>query len=156
MPYGYIYIIFFPNGKVYIGLTTTSLEQRKKEHKSNAKKGNRRYLYNALRKYNMVDTFKLIEIDIADTKEELYEKEMGYIIMYRSFEREYGYNMTYGGDGVNGYVFTEEDRKKISNTVKKYNKENPEVGKKHGEALKKYYQENPEARQEMSEIKKKY
>ena len=34
MPYGYIYKISFPNNKIYIGLTTTSIEQRHKEHKS--------------------------------------------------------------------------------------------------------------------------
>ena len=32
-PYGYIYKIDFPNDKVYIGLTTTSLKQRKKNIK---------------------------------------------------------------------------------------------------------------------------
>ena len=75
MSYGFIYKIQFSNGKKYIGLTTTSLEQRKKEHKFCAKKGDKRCLYNALRKYDMVDTFELIEIDCADTEEELCEKE---------------------------------------------------------------------------------
>tara|TARA_B100001057_G_C22754680_1_gene913210 strand:- start:15 stop:1073 length:1059 start_codon:yes stop_codon:yes gene_type:complete len=151
MPFGYIYKIEFPNGKVYIGLTTTSLEHRKAQHKSKAKKC-RRYLYNALRKYNMVDTLELIKIDTADTKEELCEKEMRYIQMYRSLEREYGYNRTLGGDGVSGYVFTEEDRKKMSEAIKKAY-EKPEAREKLSEALKKYF-ETPGAREKMSEIKK--
>ena len=64
---GYIYKIEFPNGKHYIGLTTNSLDQRKQEHKCRAKRGDTKILYNALRKYDMVDTFELIEIDTAET-----------------------------------------------------------------------------------------
>ena len=79
MNYGYIYKIQFPNGKHYIGLTTTSLEQRTNEHKRIAKSGDTKCLYNALRKYNIVDTFELTEIDAADTLEELCEKEILYI-----------------------------------------------------------------------------
>ena len=76
MSYGFIYKIEFPNGKHYIGLTTTSLEQRKSKHKSSARnKNNSNLLYNALRKYDMVDTFELIEIDKANTLEELWIAE---------------------------------------------------------------------------------
>ena len=85
MYYGSIYKIVFPNGKHYIGLTTTSLEQRTKEHKKSAKNGDTKCLYNALRKYDMVDTLELIEIDTADTEEELCEKEIGYIVEYNSY-----------------------------------------------------------------------
>ena len=168
MTYGYIYKIVFPHGKHYIGLTT-SLEQRHKKHKCDAKSGDRKRLYNSLRKYGMVDTFELIEIDTADTLEELREKEIAYIQKYNSFHKNgRGYNMTLGGEGTNGYVFTEEDRKKMSEICKKYwenpeaRKEhsekkkkyfenNPEAGKEQGERVKKYYEENPEARQQISE-----
>lgn len=51
---GYIYKIEFPNGKHYIGLTTTSFKQRTKEHKFLAKSDCTRYLYNAIRKYDMI------------------------------------------------------------------------------------------------------
>ena len=68
MPCGSIYKIKFPNGKHYIGLTTTSLEQRTKEHKKSAKNGDSQYIiYKAIRKYEMVDTLELIEIDTAST-----------------------------------------------------------------------------------------
>ena len=172
--YGFIYKIEFPNGKVYIGQTSRTLEQRKREHIRNAKKGVTYYVYNELRYYNMVDTFELIEIDTADTKEELDEKEMRYIQIYNSMDREYGCNRTMGGDGFIGYIHTEEDRKKISESRKKFHKENPEAGKKHGErrkqyfidnpvagekhskALKKYYEENTEAREKQSERRKQY
>jgi hypothetical protein len=170
---GYIYKIPFPNGKNYIGLTTTSLEQRQKGHTYCVKNGDVRCLYNALRKYEMVDTFELVEIDTADTLEELCEKEIGYIIEYNSYYmNKNGYNMTYGGEGFNGYVHTEEDnlknsermkkyfenpetRQKHSEITKKYFEDHPDAGKEHGERLKKYF-ENPEARQKHREIKQKY
>jgi predicted GIY-YIG superfamily endonuclease len=130
MTYGFIYKIQFPNGKYYIGLTTTSLEKRQREHKSYAKNGDTKVLYNALRKYNMVDTFELIEIDKAVTLEELCEKEILYIQEYNSYYMNgNGYNMTLGGEGSNGYVYTEEDRQIISEAQKK-RFENPEEKEK--------------------------
>jgi len=172
MPFGYIYKIEFLNGKVYIGQTSRTLKQRQTEHNTKAKNGNTRALYGALRKYNMVGTFELIEIDTADTKGELCEKEIGYILMYRSIEREYGYNRTIGGEGVKGYVYTEEEREKQSQATKKQfakpgarekhseaqkkRFEDFEERKKCGEATKKYYEETPGAREKQSKIKKKY
>ena len=156
MTYGYIYKIEFPNGKHYIGLTITSLKQRQTQHKSRAKKGSTKYLYNAIRKYEMEDTFELIEIDTADTYYELCELEISYIQMYNSYYKDdCGYNMTFGGEGPNGYFHTEENKKKQGETMKKHYKDNPEAGKEHGEKLKKYYKE-PGARKKHSEKLKKY
>jgi hypothetical protein len=174
MSCGSIYKIQFPNGKHYIGLTTTSLEQRTKQHKKSAKSGDTKCVYRALRKYDMVDTFELIEIDTADTIEELCEKECDYILEYNSYYMNgNGYNMTFGGEGTNGYIFTEEDKQKISERMKKYydnpeaiqknseaqkkyHQENPEAGKENGERVKKYWEENPEARERQSQITTKF
>jgi len=156
MTFGSIYKIVFPNGKHYIGLTTTSLEQRTKEHKISSKNGDAKCIYNAIRKYGMVDTLELIEIDTADTIEELCEKEIGYIIEYNSYYmNKNGYNMTYGGEGTNGYVYTEEDRQKMSEAHKKYYEEHPDAREQISEISKKQF-ENPEAREQMRKIKKKY
>jgi hypothetical protein len=155
MSYGYIYKIQFPNGKYYIGLTTTSLKQRTTEHKKCAKQGDTRCLYTALRKYEMTDTLELIEIDRADTLEELCELEIKYIKEYNSYYANgNGYNMTYGGEGINGYIHTEDIKQRMREITKKYY-ENTEARKKQSEKIKKYF-ENPEARQQMSKIKKKY
>jgi hypothetical protein len=157
MTYGYIYKIVFPNGKHYIGLTTTSLKQRTKEHKYCAKNGNTKYMYNALRKYDIVDTFELIEIDRANTEEELCEKEIRYIILYNSYYmNKNGYNMTYGGDGTFGYVHTEENNQKNRERMKKYYENNPESREKMSKIIKQHYENNPEAREQMSKIKKQY
>ena len=172
MTFGSIYKIQFPNGKHYIGLTTTSLEQRTKEHNSCAKNGDTKCLYNALRKYNMVDSFELTEIDTADTLEELCEKEILYIQEYNSYYMDRnGYNMTFGGEGTNGYVYTEEDRQRNSKAQKKRFEnpeerenliisqkkywEKPESIKKHCERMKKRFEDNPELAKEMSESQKK-
>ena len=55
-----------------------------------------RVLYKALKKYNMIDTFELIEIDnAAETMEELCKKEIEYIKKYDSYYlNNKGYNMT--------------------------------------------------------------
>jgi len=156
MTFGSIYKIVFPNGKKYIGLTTTSIEQRTKEHKSAAKKGDPKCLYKAIRKYELVETLELVEIDTADTIEELCEKEIGYIIEYNSYYMNggCGYNMTLGGEGTNGYVYTEEDKQKMSESQKK-RFENPEEIKKNRETQKNRFENNPEARQKNSEAQKK-
>jgi hypothetical protein len=156
MSYGSIYKILFPNGKHYIGQTKRLLKHRQKEHRRRAKKGDTTYLYNALRKYDMEDTLELVEIDTADNQEELDEKEIGYILSYNSFDREYGYNGTIGGAGTNGYVYTETDKLKMSNAYYKYHKEHPEAKNERGKKIAKHYIDNPEARNQMSERGKKY
>ena len=157
MVFGSIYNIPFPNGKNYIGLTTQTLKERRREHKNCAMNANEtRVLYHALRKFEMIDTFELIEIDTAETIEELCEKEIEYIKKYDSYHKNNrGYNMTFGGEGINGYVFTEEVRQKMSKAQKKHF-ENPEARQKNSEAKKKYYEDNPEAGRLHSEKMKKH
>ena len=156
MSYGYIYKITFPNGKCYIGLTNRTIEQRWKEHNKDAKAGNMRCLFASLRKYNMVDTFQMIEIDTAETEQELCEKEIAHIEIHNShYIRGYGYNMTDGGDGVFGYSHTDETKERLRTlSLKQF--ESTEARQKMSEIKKKYYKDNPEARQKISEVQKKY
>jgi len=105
------------NGKVYIGLTSLSLEKRKTAHYWQARSSTKNYhFYNAIRKYGW-DAFEWEEIDKADTYEDLLELEIRYIAEYDSFNS--GYNSTLGGEGFKGTdrkgeknsraVITEED-----------------------------------------------
>ena len=152
---GYIYKIQFPNGKHYIGLTI-SIEQRTRQHKNYAK-NNTKLLYRAIRKYDMIDNLELVEIDTATTFEELCEKEIEYIQIYNShYVGGFGYNMTLGGEGVNGYIYTEEDKLKISAGVNKHYTEHPESRLKMREISKKYHENNPEAAKEQRIRIKKY
>nr|DAH39497.1 MAG TPA: intron associated endonuclease [Caudoviricetes sp.] len=98
------------NGKVYIGQTTNSLEQRIKQHFF--KKDDGAYFHNALKKYGH-DGFKWEIIDQADNEDELIEKEIYWIACYESFtDKNKGYNSTSGGE--TGKSVSEEVRLKIS------------------------------------------
>jgi len=92
------------NGKVYIGITTRSMEKRHKEHLKTINDG--LYFHNALKKYG-VDNFKLSQIDSANNKKELADKEKHYIELFESYAYQgnsKGYNCTFGGDGVTGMI----------------------------------------------------
>ena len=68
------------NDKIYIGLTTKSLEHRISVHKKDSKRLNT-YFYQAIRKYGF-ENFKWEVVDTAITMEELEEKERYYIKLF--------------------------------------------------------------------------
>lgn len=84
------------NNKIYIGLTTVSLEERWKNHKTQARIDNQKPLYRAIRKYG-IENFSIEHIDTAHSMEELGEKERYYISLYNS-QVPNGYNITAGGE----------------------------------------------------------
>lgn len=105
------------NHKVYIGLTSFTLERRMNAHYWQARSSNKNYhFYNAIRKYGW-EAFKWEVIDKADSYEDLLALEIKYIAEYESFNN--GYNSTLGGEGIKGTdrrgeknsraVITEED-----------------------------------------------
>jgi group I intron endonuclease len=88
------------NGKVYIGITTGSIEKRWREHKCAANKGSQLPLYKAIRKYGH-EAFSIEQLATADTVEDLKAQEVRFIKELGSFYTDgNGYNMTDGGDGV--------------------------------------------------------
>ena len=109
------------NNKVYIGKTNRP-EARWREHKSgstNAKSG-RKYacpVASAIRKYG-AESFKFEVITSYKTEQEANDGEVYYIALYRSninvFGREFGYNLTEGGEGVSDMKRTPETRAKMS------------------------------------------
>lgn len=123
MAYGIIYKISnIINGKVYIGQTTKTLEERKSEH---IRKINVRgqAIYSAFRKYGL-HNFKWEIIDKAINQDELNHKEIYWIAHYNSYGKD-GYNMSIGGEGfgsgeysVNfGRKLSKEHREKISRSL---------------------------------------
>lgn len=124
------------NDKVYIGITTRSLEERHKDHVQSEINTNNAF-HKALKKYG-VKNFDLQVIDTAETLEELKEKEKRWIQKCNSWvhaKNSNGYNVTLGGDGVFGlsgekaYWYgksrSDETRKKISvGRIGKYTGEN--------------------------------
>lgn len=80
------------NGKIYIG-QSVHIKARFSAHKSEARNGNTRPLYNAIRKYGVENfSFEVIE---ECSKEKLNEREIYWIKKYDSFHN--GYNLTPGG-----------------------------------------------------------
>lgn len=86
------------NNKIYIGLTTNTLEQRLSQHHYESRHGVNRPLYYAMRKYGE-NAFKAEIIDTANSLTELKEKEQYWIKFYNSYGANgQGYNATIGGD----------------------------------------------------------
>lgn len=83
------------NGKVYVGLTITSLDQRLKQHFGAARRGRKSAFANALRKYGE-SAFKIELLNSsARNYDELQEQEVVEIINRDSIRN--GYNTAQGG-----------------------------------------------------------
>jgi hypothetical protein len=156
-PYGLIYCVLFPNGKRYIGQTCRSLTKRVSQHNCNARNKSKYKFHLAINKYfhGSLDISQYEILDVAFSKEELSTLEIEYIKKFNSFGKN-GYNMTEGGEGITGYEYTDEDRKKMSESNRNYHENNPEARQTASENTRKYYEDNPEARQRVSEHFKKY
>lgn len=131
--FGIIYkAINIVNDKIYIGQTTKKLELRIHGHK---KAGN--YFHKAIKKYS-IESFTWEILEHCNSKEEMDEMEFHYIKQYNSFGKA-GYNLTQGGGYSLPHRFSEEEKKSISNTLKKYysKNDNPFLGKKHSKETKK-------------------
>lgn len=86
------------NGKIYVGQTTKTLEQRLAKHWSEAKCASRpnNYFHNALLKYG-IENFIIEKLDTASSIEELNEKEYYWIEKLHSRDKDIGYNLMTGG-----------------------------------------------------------
>ena len=92
----YIYkITNILNGKIYIGKTERTVEERIKEHIQDSRRriSEKRPLYDAINKYG----FSNFKVDIIEETDSPEEREQYWIEYYQSFK--YGYNATLGGDG---------------------------------------------------------
>jgi group I intron endonuclease len=125
------------NSKLYIGKTNNP-KMRWAGHCSDAKNGRKNYpLYNAMNKYGF-DLFKMEIIEECDTEELCFEREIYWIEHYQSniskYGRQCGYNLSAGGEGAAGYVFTEEQLKNTS--LSKMGEKNHFFGKHHSDEAK--------------------
>lgn len=104
-----------PNGKIYIGVTSQSVNKRwlnglGYQHND--------YFFKAIKKYGWENIKHEILLD-GLTKEQAIQKEIELIALHKSNQREYGYNIANGGEGVTGYKHSEETLKKIKNLYSK-------------------------------------
>lgn len=134
---GTVYKYTDPNGKSYIGQTVDEKRRRKEFYDLRVEYAGKEI--NLARKKIGPENFKyeILEQkeynDIVEAIMDLNTKESYYIGKYDTYRN--GYNMTTGGEGVRGIVFTDEIKEKISNTLKNYFKthENAFKGGKHKE-----------------------
>jgi len=104
-----LYILCFPNGKLYVGITTKTAEQRFRGHcRSRSRVGK------AIRKYSPADC-RLVVLGRGLSWSEACELEQYYIKTLETRVEQNGYNQTDGGDGVQGLVQSERQRKAARN-----------------------------------------
>jgi len=112
-----VYLVTAPNGKQYVGITTATLDVRKSEHYSKARKGSKIAFHNALNKYGQEMKWEVVTI--CDTYDQAKQMEIEMIKKLQTMAPT-GYNLTVGGDGFKGYKLSDENRKVLSEAHKGY------------------------------------
>jgi hypothetical protein len=123
------------DNRIYIGQTVRSLKERITEHSNRSKF----YINNAIHKYG-IENFYIEIIEKCDSQKELDGKETYWIKFYKSNIKGIGFNLTEGGDhgsyneevrkkisesqmgennSMHGHIYTEEERKRRSDSAKK-------------------------------------
>ena len=98
---GYIYCITnLINSKRYVGKTTTTIEERWREHCQDSQKERceKRPLYSAFKKYG-IENFKIEELEYVENNSQLSNKEIYWIKELETYGSK-GYNASKGGDGI--------------------------------------------------------
>jgi len=112
------------NKMMYIGKTSRPLEYRKRQHINLAKSSHPSYFQKAIQKYGS-ENFYFGEIDVFDSEEVALEMEKKYIKEYGT-KAPNGYNRTNGGQGISGYMHSEETKKKLRGIPGKKGAKNPQ------------------------------
>ena len=94
-----VYRAIAPNGKVYVGITSNTLDHRKYGHYATARRENKTYFHKALLKYGQELKWEVVESGVVGL-ESAYERERFYINLYKSNQSEFGYNGNAGGVGA--------------------------------------------------------
>lgn len=131
-----------PSGKAYIGMTGRGVKNR---WKNGLGYRNQKYFYRAIEKYGW-DNFTHEVIFDGLSENVAKAKEMSQINLYESTNPDKGYNITSGGEGMNGYTPTPEVREKISRANK---------GKKRSDLTKKRMSESRIGTHPSEETRKK-
>jgi group I intron endonuclease len=101
------------NNKKYVGQTKQGREEKRWQEHSIYTVNDNKILHNAIRKYGKENfEFKVVEFNISEAL--IDEREQYYIKYYNTFYLNgQGYNMTEGGQGIHGYVHTEDTKQRI-------------------------------------------
>lgn len=119
--YSGVYMIIFPNNKRYIGISN-NIRRRMNEH--NVDFRNNLPIESAIQKYGKINNFILLEEIEAENRQLMREREKYWIAKYHSNDKEFGYNVSEGGDGADigsknpQAKFTEEQIQQIYKDLK--------------------------------------
>lgn len=99
------------NGKQYIGITS----KQNPEHRWRQGRGYKEnsHFRSAINKYGWDNFYHIILFDNFD-ETQAKNKEIELIAKWKTNDRNFGYNMTAGGDGTKGYYPSAETRAKLS------------------------------------------
>lgn len=95
--YSGVYKIIFPNNKVYIGISN-NIYRRMLEHNSDFR--NSLPIERAVQKYGKITEFIILEEIEPENRKLMREREKYWISVFNSNKKEFGYNLSEGGDGA--------------------------------------------------------
>ena len=151
---GACYLLQFPNGKVYVGITTKTATDRFVAHcRAHTQSQWGHYpLYRALRKYGPESVIVHVLTESEDWAT-LCAYERTFIALFGSQHRALGYNCTSGGDGMPD--LSEEARERHADAQRK-RWVSPVLREKMaaaaGDALRKRWADDPEYREKMAAV----
>ena len=141
------------NGKKYVGVSRTKPEYRWRNGEGYKRQP---HFYSAIQEYGW-DNFDHFILEV-DTIELMYQLEQQYIAYYKTTDRRYGYNKSFGGEsgaylGKDCYSkeYVKKQYAKHSEKIKQRNKQYYEDNKeKVKERAKKYREKQKEEKRERS------
>lgn len=104
------------NGKRYVGITSLNINDRWR----NGDGYKKQIFGRAIAKYGW-DNFEHIIVADGLTADVANEMEKTLISEWKTQDSQYGYNIVDGGGGICGYKFTDESRRKMSESAKNRN-----------------------------------
>lgn len=132
--YSGVYMIVFPNNKKYVGISN-NIRRRMNEHNMDFR--NNLPIERAIQKYGKITNFILLEEIDAEDRELMRQQEKYWIAKYHSNNKEFGYNVSEGGDGAdigsnNSQArFTEEQIQQIYQDLKNNKETMTDIAKKY-------------------------
>lgn len=122
------------NNKIYFG-KTDNIKKRWNSHKTAARTQDPKdytYLHRAMNKHGF-DNFIIEKIEEFGNEIDALNAEIFYIDKHQTMNRNIGYNLSKGGDGISGFKFSAEQKKKMSEARKgkRIGNDNPFYGKTH-------------------------
>lgn len=106
------------NGKRYVGITSKSNPEHRWNHGRGYKENP--HFRDAINKYGWESFDHIIVFDGLE-EAQAKSKEIELIAKWKTNDRNFGYNMTVGGDGTKGYIPSDETRAKLSKARLKEN-----------------------------------